>query len=57
MIEYPDCAVADLVKIVQGPDFPTAALICGRAGILDGYRTGRGSVTVRARVHVEQVER
>ena len=53
LIEHADCTIEDLATIVQGPDFPTGALICGRSGILDGYRTGRGALTVRARAHVE----
>ena len=43
-----------LLKIVPGPDFPTAGLIVGRAGIVQAYRTGRGAITVRARATVEE---
>jgi len=53
LIEHPDCSIDELATIIQGPDFPTGALICGRSGILDGYRTGRGALTVRAKAHVE----
>ena len=53
LIDRPDCTIEDLATIIQGPDFPTGGLICGRQGILGGYRTGRGSVVVRARLHVE----
>jgi len=53
LIEHPDCSIDELATIVQGPDFPTGALICGRSGILDGYRTGRGALTVRAKAHIE----
>jgi len=53
VIDEPDCAVDDLIKIVKGPDFPTGATICGRDGIINGYRTGRGHITVRARAHTE----
>ncbi|HET6442338.1 MAG TPA: DNA topoisomerase (ATP-hydrolyzing), partial [Phycisphaerae bacterium] len=52
-IDKPDISVKDLMKIVQGPDFPTGGLICGRQGIVDGYTTGRGTITVRARAHTE----
>jgi DNA gyrase subunit A len=52
-IDKPDIPVKDLMKIVQGPDFPTGGLICGRQGIVDGYTTGRGAITVRARAHTE----
>ncbi|MCD6303353.1 MAG: DNA gyrase subunit A, partial [Planctomycetes bacterium] len=55
MIDHPEATIDDLMKIVRGPDFPTGALICGRAGIEQGYRTGRGRVTVRARMHTEQL--
>ncbi len=53
MIDKPDCSIDDLTKIVTGPDFPTAALICGRDNILKAYRTGRGSLKMQAKVHVE----
>ncbi|MCX5682652.1 MAG: DNA gyrase subunit A [Planctomycetota bacterium] len=55
IIEKPDCEVRDLLKIVKGPDFPTGGMICGRKGIVDGYTTGRGNITVRARAHTEDV--
>jgi len=54
LIEKPDATVEELMQFVKGPDFPTGGLICGRGGILDGYRTGRGRVIVRARMHTEQ---
>ncbi len=54
LVEHPDCSVDALAKIVTGPDFPTAALICGKDTILQAYRTGRGSLTMHAKVHVEQ---
>ena len=47
----------ELLKIVKGPDFPTKALIVGRTGIEDAYRTGRGSVTMRAVVLVEEINK
>jgi len=53
VVDNPDIDVKGLMKIVQGPDFPTGGLICGRKGIEDGYRTGRGTITLRARAHVE----
>ncbi|MGB2824354.1 MAG: DNA gyrase subunit A, partial [Phycisphaerae bacterium] len=55
LIENPAATVNDLMAIVKGPDFPTGAMICGREGIRQGYRTGRGRVVVRARLHTEQV--
>lgn len=53
IINNPDVTIDELMEIIKGPDFPTGALICGTAGIKEGYRTGRGTITVRARAHVE----
>jgi DNA gyrase subunit A len=47
--------IEELIKIVKGPDFPTGAQILGRRGIEDAYRTGRGSITMRAVVNVEEI--
>ena len=59
-LEHPELAdealVEELIKIVKGPDFPTGAQILGRKGIEDAYRTGRGSITMRAVVNVEEVQ-
>ena len=55
LIDDPDASTANLMKIVRGPDFPTAALIIGREGIRDAYRTGRGSIKMRARTSIEQL--
>ena len=49
-----DAKLRAVLKLVPGPDFPTAGLIVGRAGIVQAYRTGRGSITVRARAVVEE---
>ena len=60
-LEHPDMAAPDLLNhmltIVKGPDFPTKALIVGRGGIEDAYRTGRGSITMRAVVNVEEINK
>jgi DNA gyrase subunit A len=60
-LEHPDMPAADLLNhlltVVKGPDFPTKALIVGRGGIEDAYRTGRGSVTMRAVVNVEEINK
>ena len=56
VVDNPDCSVGDILKVMPGPDFPTGALICGRQGIVAGYTTGRGTIIVRARAHVEQVK-
>ena len=51
-IRNPQISVEELIEIVPGPDFPTGALIMGRAGIRDAYRTGRGSIMMRARAEI-----
>ncbi len=53
VIDNPDVTIDELLTVVKGPDFPTGALICGAKGIVDGYRTGRGIITVRAKYHTE----
>jgi DNA gyrase subunit A len=53
----PEDLLNELIKIVKGPDFPTKALIVGRTGIEEAYRTGRGSVTMRAVVQVEEINK
>ena len=53
VIDDADVTVDELLKTIKGPDFPGGALICGRAGIVQGYKTGRGTIIVRARAHVE----
>jgi DNA gyrase subunit A len=55
LIRNPDLTPTDLMEYIQGPDFPTAGIILGREGIRQAYRTGRGSVTIRARVNIEEV--
>src|SRR5258707_249778 len=55
LIEKPDANVEDLMVHVKGPDFPTGALILGRSGIRDAYRTGRGRVVMRACAHIEEL--
>ncbi|GIW45010.1 MAG: DNA gyrase subunit A [Candidatus Binatia bacterium] len=53
LVEHPDLTVEDLMEYVAGPDFPTGALILGRQGIQEAYRTGRGSIPVRGRATIE----
>jgi DNA gyrase subunit A len=55
LIDKPDANVDDLMKHVKGPDFPTGAMIAGRSGIRDAYRTGRGRIVMRGRAHVEEL--
>ncbi len=55
LIDKPSASVEDLMKHVKGPDFPTGAIVVGRSGIRDAYRTGRGRIVMRARAHVEEL--
>jgi len=55
LIRKPDTTVDELIQVVPGPDFPTAGLIHGRLGCLQAAKTGRGSITMRARTIVEQI--
>jgi DNA gyrase subunit A len=55
LIDKPSANADDLMKHVKGPDFPTGAIVVGRSGIRDAYRTGRGRVVMRARAHVEEL--
>ncbi|RJP33982.1 MAG: DNA gyrase subunit A [Phycisphaerales bacterium] len=53
-IDNRDIDLAELMKIIPGPDFPTGGQICGKRGIVDAYLTGRGSITMRGKCHVEE---
>jgi DNA gyrase subunit A len=55
LIGNPSCGVEDLMLDIKGPDFPTAGMIYGRSGIYQAYKTGRGSIIMRARTEVEKV--
>ena len=57
LIENPELTVDDLMQHIPGPDFPTAAIINGRAGIIEAYRTGRGRIYIRARAEVEDIDK
>jgi len=54
LIDHPDATPDDLMRFVKGPDFPTGALILGRQGIVDAYRTGRGSIKMRAKAEITE---
>ncbi len=54
LIDNPEISLRELIELIPGPDFPTGGIICGKAGIAQAYATGRGRVTVRARIHQEQ---
>ena len=55
VLQEPGCAIEELIKLVQAPDFPTAGIIYGISGVHEGYRTGRGRVVMRARTHFEDI--
>jgi len=56
LIEHPESTPDELMTFVKGPDFPTGGLILGRAGILDAYRTGRGSVKMRSVAEIRETK-
>ena len=57
LIDNPEATAEDLMQFVKGPDFPTGGSILGRAGIMDAYRTGRGSIKMRATASIEETKR
>ena len=57
LLKNPDATIDELIEIVPAPDFPTAGIIYGVAGVRDGYRTGRGRVVMRATTHFEEIDR
>jgi DNA gyrase subunit A len=57
LLEKPATSVDELIELVPAPDFPTAGIIYGTEGIKEGYRTGRGRIVIRARTHVEDLEK
>jgi DNA gyrase subunit A len=57
LIDNPELEIEDLMKHIQGPDFPTGGIIMGREGIISAYSTGRGSVKTRAKAHVEHIQK
>lgn len=57
MITNPNLGIDEIMQHIPGPDFPTAALIHGRAGIVEAYKTGRGRISVRAKTHIESDEK
>ena len=56
LVDNPEATIADLRKVIKGPDFPTGGYIYGREGIKDAYETGRGRVVMRARAQIEEKE-
>ena len=57
LLRNPDISIEELIEYIPAPDFPTAGIIYGVAGVKDGYRTGRGRVVMRARTHFEDMEK
>ena len=57
VIDDSDCGFKEIMEILPGPDFPTGGIICGRKGLIDGYTTGRGNITVRAKLHTESTKK
>ncbi|HVY06328.1 MAG TPA: DNA gyrase subunit A [Burkholderiales bacterium] len=57
ILDRPDISLEEIIDIVPGPDFPTKGIIYGTAGVKEGYRTGRGRVVIRARTHVDELEK
>ena len=56
MVDNANITVHELITLITGPDFPTGAMICGRAGIREAYETGRGSVLMRSVTHIEPIK-
>ena len=56
VIDNPDVSLNELLEIVPGPDFPTGGIVCGRDGIVEGYSTGRGRLTLRAKIKTEETK-
>ncbi|QGZ62006.1 DNA gyrase subunit A [Paraburkholderia acidisoli] len=57
LLKNPETTIDELIEIIPAPDFPTAGIIYGVAGVRDGYRTGRGRVVMRAATHFEEIDR
>lgn len=56
LLENPELSIAEIMEVMPGPDFPTGGVICGRAGIIRGYKTGRSTIQVRARCAIEEMK-
>ena len=57
LLKKPEITIDELIEKIPAPDFPTAGIIHGISGVRDGYRTGRGSVVMRGRTHIEELDR
>jgi len=56
LLENPEITIPEIMEVMPGPDFPTGGIICGRAGIIRGYKTGRSTIQVRARCRIEEMK-
>ncbi len=54
VVDNPEVTIDELMAVLPGPDFPTGGIICGRQGVRDAYRTGRGTIVVRGKTHIEE---
>ena len=57
LIDNPDATLEEIMTVLPGPDFPTGGIILGKGGIISGFKTGRGSIAVRAKTHIEKIRR
>ncbi len=57
VLDNPDISIRQLMDIIPGPDFPTGGILCGQQGVYEGYMTGRGKTTLRARTRFEEVRK
>ena len=57
LVDDPNLSIRQLTEIITGPDFPTGAYICGRNGIREAYETGRGSIVLRSKTHIEKQDK
>src|SRR6478735_801222 len=57
LLKNPEASIDELMEIIPAPDFPTAGIIHGLAGVREGYRTGRGRIVMRAKCHFEDIDR
>ena len=57
LIDNPESTLEEIMTVLPGPDFPTGGIILGRSGIISGFKTGRGSITIRAKTHIEKIRK
>lgn len=56
LIKNPDCTIDEIIQSIKGPDFPTGGIICGTQGIVEAYKTGKGIITIRGKIEVEEAK-